>query len=310
MNKCGQFNIGERRRYAPDRFMQSKTRNVNFEMLDSSFANAILRQRFHNIINDDVPHFSMHGKVHRRVNQCILNAKSGCIELKAGDSIPPISCKRVHPDSRKIGLTVDSDDKTSKDVGLLESNTLVGRKLGRVDPRKFVGETNMSAATANERFSSERKQEGFVSCPLFFFKRNEIVDHTGKGSCPEEGNPLIDSRAAHLPLKDEGLLSEDRVSRVRHGSSTVPPSRTKIDILCLLLLELGRQVSIEIGKPSRIAVGNIEMIKEKKKTPAGADMRTEKVACRRVRSRASSLSSRYGFLMQHDGKLLGEVLNW
>jgi len=51
------------------------------------------------------------------------------------------------------------------------------------------------------------------------------------------------------------------------------------------------------------------MIKEKKKTPAGADMRTEKVACRRVRSRASSLSSRYGFLMQHDGKLLGEVQN-
>jgi len=33
MNKCSQFNIGERRRYAPDGFMQSKRRNINFEML-------------------------------------------------------------------------------------------------------------------------------------------------------------------------------------------------------------------------------------------------------------------------------------
>jgi hypothetical protein len=48
--------------------------------------------------------------------------------LNTGQGIPPISCKRVHPDSKKIGLTVDSDDKTSKDVGLWEANTIVGRK--------------------------------------------------------------------------------------------------------------------------------------------------------------------------------------
>ena len=48
--------------------------------------------------------------------------------LNTGQGIPPISCKRVNPDSRKIGLTVDSDDKTSKDAGLWESNTIVGRE--------------------------------------------------------------------------------------------------------------------------------------------------------------------------------------
>lgn len=48
--------------------------------------------------------------------------------LNTGQGIPPIECKPVHPHSRKIGLTVDSDDKTSKDVGLWQSNTIVGRE--------------------------------------------------------------------------------------------------------------------------------------------------------------------------------------